>query len=121
MQTRIPVVLCAIAAAVTGPAAWAQSEPVARAHAALMNGNYAVAERLLVAEQRIYPRRSEVLLNLAALYATTGRRGEALQLYRTVLAQPDTTMDLSAERTASAHSIARTGLDRLSGVQTAAR
>jgi thioredoxin-like negative regulator of GroEL len=121
MRARIPVVLCAVAAAVTGPAAWAQSEPVAQARTALLAGNYAAAERLLSAEQRIYPRRSEVLLNLAALYATTGRSGDAVQLYRTVLAQPDAVMDVGADRTASAHLIARRGLERLTGVQTAAR
>lgn len=121
MQTRIPVVLCAVAATITGPAAWAQSEPVAKAHAALLQGNYVSAERLLVAEQRVYPDRSEVLLNLAALYASTNRRGDAVALYRTVLAKPDVVMDLSGERTASAHAIARLGLDRLNSVQTAAR
>ncbi|SOB87910.1 hypothetical protein SAMN06297144_3048 [Sphingomonas guangdongensis] len=121
MQFRIPVVLCAVAAVITGPAAAAQSEPVARARTALLSGDYDAAERLLLAEQRIRSDRPEVLLNLAALYATSGRAGDAVTLYRRVLTQPDLVMDLSRGRTASAHAIARRGLDRLSGVQTAAR
>lgn len=121
MRSRVAIVLCAIGAVAVGPEASADAQPVAQAHAALLSGDYVGAERLLLAEQRIYPRRPEVLLNLAALYASTGRRDEALRLYRSVLAQSDTAMDLSAERTASAHAIARTGLDRLNRVVTAAR
>lgn len=91
------------------------------AHAAIARGDMAAAERVLTDERRVFPDRPELLLNLAAVYASTGRPALAADLYGRVLARDDVMMDLTAERSASAHAIARAGLARLAPVQTAAR
>ncbi len=88
------------------PAA-AQVIAVATSHDAILQGDYSGAEQLLIAEQRIYPDKAEVLINLAAVYASTGRYAQADALYRRVLANRDVLMDVTADRTASAHAIAR--------------
>lgn len=87
----------------------------------IATGAYADAEKALAAELRIYPNRPELLLNLAAVYAKTGRAAQARALYGAVLAQDDVLMDLPADRTAGSHAIARTGLARLDRVQFSAR
>lgn len=99
----------------------AQDRAVRLAHDAIAQGDYAAAERMLTAEQRIFPGRQEILLNLAAVYARTGRAAMAVPLYERVLASDDVLMDLTPERTASAHSIARIGLARLAPVQLTSR
>lgn len=80
---------------------------------AIAQGDFAGAERTLLQELRIHPNRPELLLNLAAVYAKTGRPGEARNLYRRVLTQDDVLMDLSADRTAGSHAVATAGLRRL--------
>jgi thioredoxin-like negative regulator of GroEL len=94
------------------PAA-AQERAVRSSHAAIAQGDLAKAERVLTAERRIHPAKPEVLLNLAAVYAHSGRASDASALYRQVLAQQDVLMDLSADRTTGSHAIARAGLGKL--------
>lgn len=91
------------------------------ASAAITRGAYSEAEKALLAELRIHPGRPELLINLAAVYAKTGRQAEARNLYRRVLAQDDVLMDVTPERTAGSHTIARTGLDRIEAVQLTTR
>ena len=115
----------ALAATVTGlgisaPAS-AQAGAVRTAHSAYTQGDFARAEHVLKAEQRVFPNRPEVLVNLAAVYARTGRMQQAAALYRQILDGKDIALDVSADRTASSHAIARSGLQRVSGLQTAAR
>jgi hypothetical protein len=80
---------------------------------AIVAGDLAKAERTLLADQRIYGSTPELLINLAAVYARSGRTAEATAMYREVLGQRDVLMDITADRTASAHAIARAGLERL--------
>jgi Tetratricopeptide repeat len=80
---------------------------------AISSGDYATAERRLTAERRVYRDRPEILLNLAAVYARTSRVDDARSLYETVLAREPVLMDLTAERTASSHELAASGLQRL--------
>ena len=87
----------------------------------IVAGAYDKAETTLLSELRIHPSRPELLLNLAAVYAQTGRTSEARALYGKVLSQEDVLMDLTADRTAGSHAVARTGLRRLDGVQFTAR
>jgi thioredoxin-like negative regulator of GroEL len=87
--------------------------------AAIATGDYAHAERILVAERRIYPSRPELMLNLAAVYRQTGREADAQALYADVLRRPDVLMDLPNQRTMSSHAVARKGMGRLT--QVAAR
>ena len=91
------------------------------ASVAISRGAYADAEKALLKELRIHPDRPELLLNLAAVYANTGRPDEARALYRQVLSQEDVLMDLGPDRTASAHAIARTGLKRIARVEVSNR
>jgi thioredoxin-like negative regulator of GroEL len=91
------------------------------ASAAIAKGDFAGAERMLVQELRIHPDRPELLLNLAAVYANTGRSSDARALYRRVLAQNDVLMDLSPDRTAGSHAIAVAGLRQLDRQATASR
>jgi DNA-binding SARP family transcriptional activator len=87
----------------------------------IAQGAYTQAESKLLADLRIHPDRPELLLNLAAVYAKTGRTSDARSLYTRVLEQDDVLMDLSAERTAGSHAIAERGLQRLNAIQFTAR
>ena len=89
------------------------------ASTAIAKGDFAGAERILLQELRIHPGRPELLLNLAAVYAKTGRQSEARALYQQVLGKDDVLMDLSADRTAGSHAIALAGMRTLDGYQTA--
>jgi Flp pilus assembly protein TadD len=101
--------------------ALAQNGAIRSAHDAITRGDYAGVERVLFAEQRIFPGNAEVLINLAAVYAGTGRAQQAAALYRQVLTRGDVLLDLNDNRTMSSHAIATTGLRRVSSLQTAAR
>lgn len=89
------------------------------ATAAIVAGDYIQAERTLAAERRIFPRRPELMLNLAAVYRQTGRAAEARALYADVLTREDSPMDMVNQRTVSSHAVARAGLVNLT--QVAAR
>lgn len=91
------------------------------ASVAIEQGDFSSAEQTLLQELRIHPGRPELLLNLATVYAKTGRQAQAKSLYRQVLAQSDVLMDLSADRTAGSHAVAMAGLRRIDdgGIQTA--
>jgi len=84
-------------------------------------GDFAGARSALEAESRTYPRRPDLMLNLAAVDVRSGRLTEARDLYRSVLARPDTGMDLPNGAVASSHDLARTGLLRLDSLRTASR
>ena len=120
-MAKTVLALAATAAAMLATPASAQSGAIRTAHDAFVQGNYARAEQVLTAEQRIFPNSPEVLVNLAAVYTRTGRVAQAAALYRQVLARTDVLLDLSADRTVSSHAIATTGLARMTGLQTAAR
>jgi hypothetical protein len=102
----------ALVAAVLATGASAQ-ERTRVARDAIMSGDLAKAERTLMADRRVYGSTPQLLLNLAVVYARSGRVMEASALYREVLGQEDVLMDINADRTASAHTIARAGLERL--------
>jgi tetratricopeptide (TPR) repeat protein len=86
-------------------------DPVASA--AIFRGDYAEAERMLMSELRIYPERPELLLNLAAVYAQTGRTAKAQDLYRHVLARRAVMLDLPSSEAVSSHAVATAGLQRI--------
>ena len=117
---RLPVlaVLPLIAAPAAMPAR-AQENNVAGA--LITQGSYAEAEARLLRELRIYSDRPELLLNLAAVYARTGRADGARSLYARVLSQDEVLMDLTSQKTAGSHMIAKAGLERLPPVQFTAR
>lgn len=80
---------------------------------AIVAGDYTTAEQTLLAERRIFPRRPELMLNLAAVYRQTGRDAEARALYAEVLRRDDVLMDMLDQRTATSHAIAQSGLTHL--------
>jgi thioredoxin-like negative regulator of GroEL len=87
----------------------------------IVSGDLKRAEQTLVAERRVFPQSPELMLNLAAVYQQTGRFDQARTLYDMVLSQPEVMMDMSADRVAGSHAIARTGLRRLSDVKLSSR
>ncbi len=105
------ILVASLAAAGSAAPAQTRTDPMA-AHA-ITRGDFAAAEQRLVAERRIFRDRPEILLNLAAIYACTGRAPEARTLYEKVLATDDVLMDLSTDQSASSHQVAQTGLTRL--------
>ena len=113
------VMILAIAMASCSMPAFAARDD--NAYGAIVQRDYVAAERALVADRKIFPKAPELMLNLAVVYQQTGRTADARTLYYSVLAVPDVSMELSADRTASSHAIARTGLRKLDGVQLSAR
>ena len=79
------------------------------------------AEATLLAERRIYPRRPELMLNLAAVYQQTGRSAAAQDLYRQVLARPDVSLLMPSGAARSSHAIAERGIARLAPLTLATR
>ena len=88
---------------------------------AIAAGDYRAAEETLVNERRIFPRRPELMINLAAVYARTGRAAEAASLYRAALSADDVEMAMPNGNVASSRRVAQRGLDRLGGVTLATR
>lgn len=89
------------------------------ASATIERGALPKAERILKNQLRQRGEQPELLINLASIYARTGRDAEARALYRRVLDQQDVPMDLSSGAAAGSHAIARAGLKRLGALTTA--
>ncbi|VVT18031.1 conserved exported hypothetical protein [Sphingomonas aurantiaca] len=98
---------------VATPALAAPSATVDRTgYRAIAAGDLATAEQRIVAERRIFPQRPELMLNLASVYARTGRDSEARALYAAVLARPSVALDLPSGAVASSHDLANLALRR---------
>jgi len=115
---RVLALAAAATAALSPTGAAAQERS---GYAQIASGDFAAARAVLEAESRTYPRRPDLLLNLAAVNGRAGRAGEARALYRDVLARADAPMDLPDGRVASSHALARAGLARLDPVRVTAR
>lgn len=120
MRTVIASIVLAAPLALA-PVAHADGVEGRYAHATIQRGDYAAAERKLLADARIFPNKPEVLLNLAAIYAKTGRPGEARALYNRVLALQPVAMDLVDGQVAPSHIIAGRGMRQLDAGRTASR
>jgi Tfp pilus assembly protein PilF len=88
---------------------------------AIAAGDYASAEKTLVAERRIFPGRPELMINLATVYARTGRVSEAASLYRAALASDSVEMAMPDGDVNSSHAVAQRGLDSLAPITLATR
>lgn len=88
---------------------------------AISAGDYQKAEERLIVERRIFPRRPELMINLATVYARTDRLAEAATLYRAALDTAPVEMVLPDGSTASSRTIAQRGLDSLGGTTVALR
>ncbi len=80
---------------------------------AIAAGDFTTAVKRIEAERRIFPDRPELMLNLAAAYARTGRTTEARALYSDVLERPQVGMDMPNGAIVSSHDVATRGLSRL--------
>ena len=115
---RIEFVLLVAAPLLAALPAQAQEGAVATQ---ISQGAYGQAESKLLSDLRIFPDRPELLINLAAIYARTGRVAEARGLYTKVLSQQDVLMDLSADKVAGSHAVATAGLKQVQAVQFSSR
>lgn len=80
------------------------------------------AKQLAAAETELHTRRAKepdepsVLINLAYVYAKTGRAADAATLYERVLALPDVLLALGNGKPRWSHALANKGLGRPEGV-----
>lgn len=88
---------------------------------AIAAGDYQKAEATLLVERRIFPRRPELMINLATVYARTGRVAEAATLYRAALRAEPVEMVLPDGMVSSSQEVARRGLDSLGRTTLAVR
>ncbi|MEO5937949.1 MAG: tetratricopeptide repeat protein [Sphingomonas sp.] len=106
-----PLAISMAAIALTAAAPVVAKEKLA--NAAIMSGDFNTAERILIDQPNAFKSMPEVLINLAFVYANTGREAEARALYREVLRQPDVDLDNTMGQSVSSREIARVGLARL--------
>ncbi|WP_022687681.1 tetratricopeptide repeat protein [Sphingomonas phyllosphaerae] len=109
MRNKLMIPALAIATMVAVPA-FAKDRVGYQAIAA---GSMVDAERTLQAERAIFPERPELMLNLAAVYARTGRDAQARALYGEVLGSEPVAMDMADGSVQSSHALAQKGLSRL--------
>ena len=111
--------LVAAAVALAAPVQAQAADGDRTGHRAIAARDLPDAERRLVAERRVFPRRPELMLNLAAVYGGTGRAAQARALYADVLAAPPVAMDLASGAVASSHEVATRGMALLERPTTA--
>lgn len=87
----------------------------------IARGDYAAAEAIIRHEQRLFPTDPDLMLNLAMVYARTGRLDEARRLYRAVLDRPAVPLLVGGDREQSSHAIASEALRQLNAVTITAR
>ena len=112
------IIIASLVAAVSGTPALSADRT---GFHAITAGDYTAAEQTLVAERRIFPRRPELMINLATVYARTGRESQAAALYRAALQADDVDMAMPNGDVVSSRAVAQRGLDRLGGVTLATR
>lgn len=79
---------------------------------AIQRDDLTAAEARLIAQRAAEPGEPSVLLNLAHVYAKTGRAEQAMALYREVLTGENVLMATATRAPAWSHDLARRGLDR---------
>lgn len=94
-------------------AAMPATAQVRTGYTAIAAGSLSAAERTLTREREMFPERPELMLNLAAVYARTGRTAEARALYGDVLSRDAIEMELGNGSVESSHLLARRGLAQL--------
>lgn len=109
MHRKLMIPALAFAAVVATPA-------VAKdrvGYQAIAAGSLAKAEQTIAAERAIFPDRPELMLNLAAVYARTGREAQARALYGDVLDRAPVAMDMADGSVRTSHELAHVGMSRL--------
>ena len=110
MRTLSKIVL---AVAITAGAAGAGSTHAFNGAAPIARGDYAAAEREIVAQRGLFPNDTDLMLNLATVYLRTGRPEAARRVYQAVLAQPDEEVVLRDATSVRTHALASAALGRL--------
>lgn len=118
MKGRVAAVGALVAMGLASPA-FAQTN--ATAHQAIQAGDYQAAEARLTSELRVHPGRPELLLNLATVYARTGRTEQARALFQTVLQRDEVLLDVSSDQVAGSHAIALRALNQLAPLTLTSR
>lgn len=113
---RTMVMACGVVALALGGQALAKDRV---GYTAIATGSLAEAEQRLMAERNIFPDRPELMLNLAAVYARTGRLAQARALYGDVLERTPVAMDMADGSVESSHDLAHRGLSRLGSTMAA--
>jgi UTP:GlnB (protein PII) uridylyltransferase len=90
-------------------------------YAEIARGDYVAAEQRITTEQRMFRHDPDLMLNMAYVYARTGRVSQARALYSAVLTMPDEMLDLPQGYSAPSHDVARTALSRLDRVEVTFR
>lgn len=103
----------AAGAAVMAIAATSASAQDRMGYLSIAGGDLSAAQATLERERAIFPDRPELMVNLAAVYARTGRTAEARALYADVLDRDAIDLELGNGSTISSHDVARRGLLRL--------
>lgn len=111
--------VAAVVALIAGGASVASAEAFNGA-AQIARGDYAKAERDIVAQRRLYPDSVDLQINLATVYVRTGRTAEARRMYQAVAVQPDEELNLNGRPSAWSHELAAQALRELP-TQMAAR
>lgn len=114
---RTVLTLALVAGCIAAPAAARDRT----GYQAIAAGDYQSAEKTLLAERRIFPSRPELMINLATVYARTGRLSQAAALYRTALSTDAVEMAMPDGGVSSSHLVAQRGLDSLTPVTLAVR
>ncbi len=76
-------------------------------------GNFAQAEVQLLAVRAEQPGEPSAMINLATVYARTGRAADAALLYQAALDAPNVQLELGNGSPAWSHDLARRGLNRM--------
>lgn len=106
------LIVCGLGALFLTGTAHAQSQEQRYGFNAIQRDDLAGAEARLVAQRLQEPNEPSVLINLAHVYAKTGRMGQAEALYRQVLAGDNVLMLTGERHQLWSHDLAQRGLDR---------
>lgn len=101
-----------LGAALAATAAGAQTQEQTYGFSAIQRADLAGAEARLNAQRLMEPNEPSVLINLAHVYAKTGRMAQAEALYRQVMAGENVMMLTASNQQLWSHQLARKGLDR---------
>lgn len=78
----------------------------------IADGKLLLAENQLEAARVAEPNEPSVMINLAAIYARTGRADQAQAMYQRVLASENVQLEMGDHSPAWSHSLARRGMQR---------
>lgn len=101
-----------LAGALFATSAGAQTQEQTYGFNAIQRGDLTAAEARLIAQRAAEPNEPSVLINLAHVYAKTGRFDQAMTLYRQVLSSENVAMSLADRRLVWSHDLAQRGLER---------